>query len=105
MIVVMAWGHALPFGARPAAGQPNNNELFEQYLMKDVIPLVEAKYRTAPGRMNRAIIGLSMGGSQALQIAMGHLDSFGWLGVFSSGIRKEDFESRYAKGIAEIGRA
>jgi enterochelin esterase-like enzyme len=95
MIIVMPWGHALPFGTRPAAGQPSNNELYEKYLLNDVMPLVEAKYRTAPGRQNRAIVGLSMGGSQALQIAMGHLDQFGSLGVFGSGISRSDFAARY----------
>jgi hypothetical protein len=39
MIVVMPWGHALPFNTRPAAGQPSNNDVFEHYLIKDVIPL------------------------------------------------------------------
>ena len=95
MIVVMPWGHALPFGARPTEGQPSNNEMYERYLLNDVMPLVEAKYRAAPGRQNRAIMGLSMGGSQALQIAMGHLEQFGSLGVFGSGISRSDFDARY----------
>jgi enterochelin esterase family protein len=104
MIVVMPWGHALPFGARPAAGQIGNNELYEQYLLNEVVPLVEAKYRIAPGRQNRAIMGLSMGGSQALQIAMGHLDQFGSLGVFGSGISRPDFDTRYRTAAAELSK-
>jgi enterochelin esterase-like enzyme len=92
---VMPWGHALPFGTRPAEGQPSNNDLYEQYLLKEVMPFVEGKYRTAAGRQNRAIMGLSMGGGQALQIAMNHLDQFGSLGVFGSGITRADFEKRF----------
>jgi enterochelin esterase-like enzyme len=65
MVVVMPWGHALPFGTRPPAGQPGNNDVFEDYLMKEVAPLVEGKYRLAPGRRDRAVVGLSMGGAQA----------------------------------------
>jgi enterochelin esterase-like enzyme len=95
MIAVMPWGHALPFGAHPPAGQPSNNDLFEQYLLKDVMPLVEARYRTAPGRRNRAIVGLSMGGSQALQIGLGHRDLFASIGVFGAGMKRPDFEARY----------
>jgi enterochelin esterase-like enzyme len=101
MIVVMPWGHALPFGARPAEGQPNNNEKFEQYLVKEVMPIMETKYRVAPGRKNRAIVGLSMGGGHALQIGMRHLDQFATIGVFGSGMTKADFESRYKAFVAD----
>ncbi|HYI95827.1 MAG TPA: alpha/beta hydrolase-fold protein [Bryobacteraceae bacterium] len=101
MIVVMPWGHALPFGARPAEGQPGNNEKFEQYLVKEVMPMMESKYRVASGRKNRAVVGLSMGGSQALQIGMRHLDQFSAIGVFGAGMSNSDFESRYKSFAAE----
>ena len=94
MIVVMTNGHAVPFGT-PTPGEPGkNSELFEQYLLKEVTPMVEANYRVAPGRINRAIAGLSMGGGQATQIGLGHLDLFAWVGVFSSG-QAQNFETRY----------
>jgi enterochelin esterase family protein len=95
MIIVMPWGHALPFGAHPPPGRPSNNDLFEQYLLKEVMPLVEARYRTAPGRRNRAIVGLSMGGAQALQIGLGHRELFAAIGVFGAGMTRSDFEGRY----------
>jgi enterochelin esterase-like enzyme len=97
MIVVMPWGHALPFGARPPAGQPGNNDVFEDYLMKEVAPLVEKKYRVAAGRRNHAVVGLSMGGAQALQIGLHHRDRFATIGVFGSGMTRADFEARYPK--------
>jgi enterochelin esterase family protein len=93
MIVVMTNGHAVPYGTPPAPGK-NNNELFEQYLLKEVEPMVEANYRVAAGRINRAIAGLSMGGGQATQIGLGHLDRYAWVGVFSSG-SAQNFETRY----------
>ncbi len=93
MIVVMTNGHAVPYGT-PSTAPGRNNELFEQYLLKEVMPLVEANYRVAPGRANRAIAGLSMGGGQATQIGLGHLDLFAWVGVFSSG-QAQNFETRY----------
>jgi enterochelin esterase-like enzyme len=101
MIVVMPWGHALPFGARPADGKPSNNDLFEQYLTKEVMPLIESKYRITPGRRNRAVVGLSMGGSQALQIGLRHLDQFATIGVFGSGIARADFDNRYKSFMAD----
>jgi len=91
MLVVMTNGHAVPYGTPAEPGK--NNELFEQYLLKEVAPLVEANYRVAPGRINRAIAGLSMGGGQATQIGLGHLDLFAW-GVFSSG-QAQNLETRY----------
>ena len=102
MIVVMPWGHALPFGAHPAKGEPSNNDLFERYLLEDVRPLVEAKYRTAPGRRNRAVVGLSMGGAQALQLGLQHRDLFASIGAFGAGMTRADFEARYAQAVAGL---
>jgi enterochelin esterase-like enzyme len=79
MIIVMTFGHALPFGGQTGP----NAALFEQYFLKEVIPLVESKYRVASGRTNRAIAGLSMGGGESTLIGYGHPDLFASVGVFS----------------------
>jgi enterochelin esterase family protein len=97
MIVVMPWGHALPFGSR----EPGNNDLFEDYLMKEVVPLVEGKYRVAAGRRNHAVVGLSMGGAQALQIGLHHRDRFATIGVFGSGMKKDAFTEKFPKPQGE----
>jgi enterochelin esterase-like enzyme len=104
MIVVMPWGHALPFGAKPPAGQPGNNDVFEQYLLKDVMPMVEARYRIASGRRNRAIVGLSMGGAQAAQIGLHHRELFATIGVFGNGMTAADFEAHHARDVVGIDR-
>jgi enterochelin esterase-like enzyme len=96
MIVAMPFGHALPFGA--ARGPRSNDQVFEEYLLQDVIPLVEAKYRVAPGRLSRAIAGLSMGGGQSLSIGFNHLDLFSSIGAFSAAV-PADFETRYADAL------
>ncbi len=90
MIVVMPFGHAAPF-----PGGANNDTLFEEYLLKDVVPTTEARYRVAPGRENRAIAGLSMGGGQSLKIGLGHLDLFSAVASFSGAV-PGDFETRFA---------
>jgi enterochelin esterase-like enzyme len=57
---------------------------FEQDLLKDVIPTIESKYAVAADREHRAIAGLSMGGGQTLNFGLSHLDTFAWIGAFSS---------------------
>src|SRR5262245_1974923 len=46
MIIVMPWGHALPY----TGSQSNNTATFERYLLEEVMPQVEEKYRVARGR-------------------------------------------------------
>ena len=78
--------------------------MFEQHLLEDVIPTVEKTYRTAAGRENRAIVGLSMGGGQALTIGLSHLDLFSHVGAFSSGLGASAiFRKTYAPGRAARG--
>jgi len=57
---------------------------FEYDLLNDVIPAVEARYSVYKDRQHRALAGLSMGGGQSLNFGLGHLDTFAWIGGFSS---------------------
>lgn len=57
---------------------------FENDLLKDLIPFIESKYSVKTDRDARAIAGLSMGGGQSLNFGLGHLDTFAWVGGFSS---------------------
>ena len=82
MIIVLPLAHALPMGSR-GTGVRNNAVVFEEYLLKDVIPAVEAKYRVAAGRQNRAIAGLSMGGDITMRVFSNHVDLFSAAGMFS----------------------
>ena len=87
MLVVMPFGHVLPFGSR-GQGARNNTTVFSDYLLKDVIPLVEGKYRVAAGRENRALSGFSMGAEQSLHLFFHHLDLFASIGALApSGYR------------------
>jgi enterochelin esterase-like enzyme len=56
---------------------------FEQILLNEVIPMIDANYRTLADRDHRAMAGLSMGGGQTLRIGLAHLDTFSAFGVFS----------------------
>ncbi len=97
MIVVMPYGHAVPFTA-PRDQQAKNTALFEEYVLKDVKPLVESKFRTMTGREHRAIAGLSMGGGQAITIGFNHLDLFSSVAAMSAAV-PADFETRFAQAL------
>lgn len=101
MIVVLPAGHtpAAPGGAPPAPGSP---DAFARDLLGDVVPYVEQNYRTLPGREQRAIAGLSMGGQQTLNVGLTNLDKFSQLGVFSSGWFGQEGAATFAKNNAAI---
>ncbi len=58
--------------------------VFERDLLDDVIPAIESKYSVQADREHRALAGLSMGGGQSLNFGLAHLDTFAWIGGFSS---------------------
>lgn len=86
MIVVMPNGRAREndraegnvFESAPAFA------VFERDLLDDVIPAIDSRYSVAADRENRALAGLSMGGGQSLNFGLAHLDTFAWVGGFSS---------------------
>jgi enterochelin esterase-like enzyme len=85
MLVVMPNGFANK-GGKGKGGKGGKSDGFENDLLKDVIPYVEAHYPVKTERASRAIAGLSMGGGQALRIGLKHLDKFAWVGGFSSAL-------------------
>jgi len=64
-----------PFG-QPAASMEES--------FPDVINYVEAHYRTAKGKKNRAICGLSMGGGHSFGISKLYPEMFDYVGIFSA---------------------
>jgi enterochelin esterase-like enzyme len=57
---------------------------FEKDLLNDLIPFIEKTLPVYTDREHRAIAGLSMGGGQSLNFGLGNLDTFAWVGGFSS---------------------
>jgi enterochelin esterase-like enzyme len=86
MVVVMPNGRAQvndrAEGNVYAGSPPFAN--FEGDLLTDVIPTIESRYSVYTNRENRALAGLSMGGGQSLNFGLAHLDTFAWVGGFSS---------------------
>ncbi len=90
MLVVMERGYARKAGETPApAGVPappganRQFQAFEEVETKDLVPFIDANYRTIADRDHRALAGLSMGGMQAYVIGLDHLDIFSYIGGFS----------------------
>lgn len=59
--------------------------LFPELLVKEIIPMIDASFRTKTDRLNRAMAGLSMGGMHTFQAVMPNLDKFAYMGGFSGG--------------------
>jgi enterochelin esterase-like enzyme len=86
MIIVMPNGRAQTddrpgpnaMATAPAFGK------FDQDLLGSLIPFIEANYSVIKDRESRALAGLSMGGGQSLNFGLGNLDTFAWIGGFSS---------------------
>jgi enterochelin esterase family protein len=83
MIIAMPAGHTSRIFTMPS---PGARDEFSEDFVTDIMPYVEAHYRVLADRAHRAMAGLSMGGMQTLNVTMSHLDEFGYIGVFSSGL-------------------
>ena len=86
MIVVMPNGRASKDLTRrdPIPKQSPAFAAFEKDLLTDLIPFIEKTYSVKAERQSRALAGLSMGGGQSLNFGLGNLDTFAWVGGFSS---------------------
>ena len=91
-----AGGGAAPAGApgsqRRGPGMPLTNTPFEHVLIEEMIPFIDANFRTIADQPHRALSGLSMGGMLTHGISLAHLDKFAYIGMFSGG----------SIGVAEI---
>ena len=57
---------------------------FEYDLLNDLIPFIEGRYSVKKDKFHRAVAGLSMGGGQSLNFGLAHMDTFAFVGGFSS---------------------
>jgi enterochelin esterase-like enzyme len=115
MVVVMPNGHVdqtppVIFGPVAAGARPplhaELNEIPKEFAT-DILPMIEARYRTVADRPHRAIAGLSMGGSQTLGISMANLNWFSAIGVFSSGVlggTVADWEQSHQAALDDAGK-
>ncbi|PZX54811.1 esterase [Algoriphagus chordae] len=95
MIIVMTNGNAWQTSTLrnvPGTSAPTRETYakfhgqFEKSLVKDVVPYIEKNYRVKATKESRALAGLSMGGAHTITASTEYPGTFGYIGVFSSGI-------------------
>ena len=62
------------------------SDKYESYIIQELIPEIDKKFRTIPNRPNRAIAGLSMGGFGAVKFGLKYPELFSLAGSFSGAI-------------------
>ena len=90
------FGQGGPQGQRPQGGPGQGGprrgfggfggfNVFQDVLIKDIIPMVEKNYRVIADSEHRAMAGLSMGGMQTHTITLANPTTFAYVGMFSGG--------------------
>jgi enterochelin esterase family protein len=103
MLVVMDNGYATR--SDPPKEKAAWAEDFGAVVVGDLIPLVDARYRTLTNRDHRAIAGLSMGAMQALRVGLKHPELFAFIGWFSGAERDFDSQRSLDGALADPAKA
>lgn len=70
-------------GTPDYAGRGTKAAEFQHFVLEAVIPAVRARYRLAPDAAHTGIMGASLGGLAAFDLAWHHPEVFGFAGIFS----------------------
>lgn len=90
MIIAMPYGNMMMGTPPPTSMQAADMyKVFNDELVGDIIPYIEANYRVIPNRTSRAIAGFSRGGGQSLFAGFNNLDKFAWIGSYSAYLTPE----------------
>jgi enterochelin esterase-like enzyme len=90
-IIVMTYG--MTNDTRPGGLRNFDIKPFETVLVDELIPYVDANFRTIADQPHRAMAGLSMGGMETKMITLKNLNKFSHIGLFSGGsISMEDVD-------------
>jgi putative tributyrin esterase len=77
---------------------------YESYIMQELIPDVDKRFRTISAREGRAIAGLSMGGYGALKFGVKYPQQFVFVGSMSGALGAATWTETDLKGLAAIWR-
>jgi len=67
-------------------------DVYGQFLVEEVKPFVDSRYRTRTGPQDSALVGSSLGGLATLTVGLAHPDVFGKLAVLSPSVFWADHE-------------
>jgi len=99
MIVVMPFGNP---GGGFFSGVGVDGDPYYNYFFKDLVPYIESHYNVGTSRENRAYAGLSMGGLQALNMALFYPEKFAYILPLSTGFfpdNLKNLEEKYAANL------
>jgi enterochelin esterase family protein len=99
MIVVMPFGYAYP-PVQGVAGDKQRAD-FDKDLTDNIIPYVQTNYRVFADREHRALVGLSMGGGQALNIGLRRQDLFSRVAGFSAAVPRGAGQNAFKEVVAD----
>ena len=104
LVIAMPYGHPLPLAKSGTFDDyaMRNEVAMEKDLLQDLLPLLASQYRLKDDRLQRAIVGLSMGGGQSLTIGLKNLDRFAWIGGFSSATPRGDVDKQFAGLLQDV---
>ena len=77
------------------------NDRYESYIVQELIPEIDKKFRTLPDKNHRAIAGLSMGGYGSLKFGLKYPEMFTLVGSFSGALGAASFTEKTAGGIGK----
>ena len=102
MIIVMPYGNMMMGTPPPTSLQAADMyKVFNDELVGNIMPYVEANYRVSRDREKRAIAGFSRGGGQSLFTGFNNLDKFAWIGSYSAYLTPEVFDKYFASAAAD----
>jgi len=85
------------------------NDKYESYIIQELIPEIDKKFRTAGDRSHRAVAGLSMGGYGSIKFGLKYPEMFALVGSFSGAVGAASWtekdlrpNSPIAKSLVEI---
>ena len=95
-ILVLPNGHPRPISLDCDRNYSSDNlAAMQDVVIQELVPLIERDYRASRAPVDRAIVGLSMGGGQSLAIGLGHPELFQWVGGFSVALPIDNFDARF----------
>jgi enterochelin esterase-like enzyme len=86
--MIVVYPNGLPLGGY--TNSPDGRQPVESMIIQDLIPHIDANFRTLPEREGRMIEGFSMGGSGAAKFGFKYPDLFGSISILAGALHTAD---------------